>query len=617
MTYLAHVQPSHQIIPLDIVSPGGRGLNTVQAGQLMDQSYATEAFNAVIDAAGRLASRLGAATVTTTPVDPTTVTNETIATGDGTTVSFNGDFANINLVRSSITITAGAVTATDNGAGILSGTGVSGSINYNTGEFNLLYAVAPGNAVAIQATYEFTPIIRQIFEYNAGNQQYTKVVAWDGGISTNLIDPNLNSIAGTAPVTSGQWFFQNFNNKMIGFIAGQKPAVYTTGSGVLNTIVESQGVWPLSSGVGCCAFGRVWSVSQSDGQTMTYSGLLDETDVGSASAGQINMASVWSAGTDTITAIFAWNATLVVAGLKHIVMFTDGRGSLIGMDPTQAYVFDELIGTGVLSQWSVAAIGEADIVYLSQNGVQSLGRMTAERSNPTIDLTKFVRNTFLAQIANEALGGQQLQGTYNPIQGFYLINCPNSGTVWCLDQRRRYTDDTGNLCAIITTWQMTATAFLTDSANNTYIGRTAGEVTFYSGNVDQDNAYQFSYISPWMSFQQQGGPYVSTKLKMLKRFRAFVFTAGNDSNINVTWNTDFNPSPLATTINLSSTFIADSTYGVGEYGLAAYGGGGGLVTVSYDARARGQYYQFGIQMNVSSFFALQQLQATLKLGRVA
>src|SRR5271166_6403039 len=264
---LAQIPTSQQdIAPLDLVAPGFKGLNTVEAGMLIDPSYCTTAQNAVIDINGRLAARYGATPVTTTPV---------------------------------------------------------------TG----------------------TPSILSAFEYNGGQAiGFQQIVAWNGGISKNVVNPNMGSLVGTGTYTNGRWFFQNFNNRCIALQAGQTPLVYT-GSGTFNTIVASGGSTVPTGGIGCAAFGRMWIVN-TDLQTIGYSGLLDETDWSTTdgNAGQIDMHTIWSDGTDQVTAIFAWNASLVVCGTKHIVFFTDGRGSMLGMDPTQAYVFDMINGTGCVSQ---------------------------------------------------------------------------------------------------------------------------------------------------------------------------------------------------------------------------------------------------------------------------
>lgn len=613
MTSIARIPPSRQLVPLDIVAPGNKGLNTAQAGQLMDPSYAVVAQNAVIDTSGRLAARQGMQNQTTNPIANVAVVGEVIGTGNGTTITFSGTFAHQNIIAGSVTITAGAVVGTDSG-GRITGAGIlTGSLNYGTGVFAITYSAAVANATNITANYSYTPNIRTLFEFNAGAGVYQNIVAWDGGVAKSITNPGANSIAGTASTANGNWFFQNFNNKMIGFMAGQKPAVYSIAVPTLATIVESSGTWPLSSGVGCAAFGRVWSVSQSDNQTITYSDLLLEAAVGTAGAGQINMATIWSAGTDQVTAIFAFNASLVVCGTNHIVFFTDGRGSLLGLDPTQAYVFDILVGTGCLAQKTVQTMGESDVILLSSNGIQSLARLTQSRDNPTYDLSKYVRDTLINQINGEVLAN--LSSTYNPLTGFYLLALPVNDVIYCLDQRRRYPDDVGNVCSIVTTWAMNGNAMMTTHGYLTYIARTSGKVALYGGNTDEGVAFTFNWLSPWMSFAQQGGPSVSTKLKLMKRFEAIVFTGGNAS-LTMQWNTDFSSTPSQATFSLSN-IGNNSQYGLGQYGVAQYGGGAGTTIVKYDSRARGQYYQLGVSIAVSSAFALQQVQVAAKLGRTA
>jgi hypothetical protein len=286
---------------------------------------------------------------------------------------------------------------------------------------------------------------------------------------------------------------------------------------------------------------------------------------------------------------------------------------MIGMDPTQAYVFDAIMGTGCISQWSVAQIGETDVAYLSPNGVQSLSRMTLDRSNPTNTLSKFVRDALIGQMQAEVTAN--ITGTFNKLTGFYTLSFPVSTTVWCLDMRRRYLDDTQNLCSIVTTWTMTLTASATTTvAQNLLIARSAGTVAQYAGTSDQGSTYQFSYLSPWMSFAVQGGPQVSVHLKLLKRYEAIVFSGGT-STLNLTWNTDFGPS--ASTASLSLVSGVSSQYGIGQYGISQYGGGAGTFLMKYDSRARGQYFQLGANINVAGIFALQQLQVAVKLGRVA
>jgi hypothetical protein len=324
------------------------------------------------------------------------------------------------------------------------------------------------------------------------------------------------------------------------------------------------------------------------------------------------MNSIWTNGTDTVTAIFQFNAALVVCGLKHIVMFTDGRGSTLGLDPSQMYVFDVLTGTGCLSQWTVDYVGESDVVYLSPNGVQSLQRLLADRNNPTQDLTKYVRNTLLANVGNETYSN--ITGYYSPVNGFYLLTLPNSAVVYCLDLRRKYQDDVGNLCAVITTWNIKVYCVAGDHNYNVYFGGT-GKVCQYGGYSDYTGAvYSWAWQSPMMNFAQQTGG-ASTHLKMMKRFEAYVYTSGG-INVNLSWITDFGAKNGNASIGVTS-FGSPAQYGLAQFGVSQFGGGGQMTLVKYPARARGQYYQIGLSATVNGAFALQQVQLATKIGRVA
>ncbi len=86
------------------------------------------------------------------------ISGEVIGSGDGSTTSFSGTLANYPVVATTVTIgyTIGgtAYTATDDGAGNISGTDVSGTITYSTGAWSLTFTTAPDNATNITADYD-------------------------------------------------------------------------------------------------------------------------------------------------------------------------------------------------------------------------------------------------------------------------------------------------------------------------------------------------------------------------------------------------------------------------------------------------------------------------------
>lgn len=522
MPNLAHTLPTNQLQPIDLVSPGFRGLNFVQSGSLLSPAYATEALNAVLDPNGRLAAREGLTNLTTTPIDP---------------------------------------------------------------------------AVPVKTLY--------LFRREDGNTE--TILAYDGGISNDLADPEGNDISGAVDDSEGTWWFQNFNDKVIGFQAGLTPIVYD-GTGTFAEITESSGTAP-QGGIGLAAFGRIWGLD-SDLQTIKYSALLDETAWSGEDSGIIDMRNVWTDGTDVVTAIRAFNGALVVFGKRHIVFWTDGQGSELGVDPTQLYVVDTVTGAGTLSQWSVQPVGETDLLFLSRNGVQSIKRLINERSSPISTLTKYVRDELLIQL--QAENAENIRSTYNPLEGFYLLSFPATGQTWCVDQRRRYVDEDGSELSVITRWDIAPTALLTRDDNSLLMALNDGEVGRYLGDTDDGEPISFKYQSPWLDL----GEDLANRLKILKRLGAILFVR-NETVITFKWNVDFDDG--FNFIQRTVRGDAAAEWGVAEWGDAEWSGGIALRILKVPARkgGRGQYFRIGIEAVVNGEFAMQQAELFTKIGRLA
>lgn len=83
--------------------------------------------------------------------------SDTLTAGDGATVTFNDVLTSLPIVPGSLTVTAGGITGTDDGSGNISGTGVSGAIDYTTGALNVTYTTAPASGTARTATHRNGP----------------------------------------------------------------------------------------------------------------------------------------------------------------------------------------------------------------------------------------------------------------------------------------------------------------------------------------------------------------------------------------------------------------------------------------------------------------------------
>lgn len=72
-----------------------------------------------------------------------------VGTGDGSTVTFNATFTRLPIRPGTVRVTAGAVSGIDDGAGVITGTGITGSVNYSTGAVSVTFTVAPANTVPV------------------------------------------------------------------------------------------------------------------------------------------------------------------------------------------------------------------------------------------------------------------------------------------------------------------------------------------------------------------------------------------------------------------------------------------------------------------------------------
>lgn len=83
------------------------------------------------------------------------IDGESVGTGDASTKTFSTTLGYTPVRPKSIMITAGTVLAADNGEGAISGTGVTGTIDYATGAISLTFTDAPALDAAVSCEYRY------------------------------------------------------------------------------------------------------------------------------------------------------------------------------------------------------------------------------------------------------------------------------------------------------------------------------------------------------------------------------------------------------------------------------------------------------------------------------
>lgn len=418
-------------------------------------------------------------------------------------------------------------------------------------------------------------------------------------------------VTGTAAFTDGNWQWVNFADKLVGIQDGEQPIVYsgTTFSHISDSSNEPTG------GAGVSFAGRLW-IADTDGFTLKYCGLLDETDWSSADAGSLNLQNVWK-GTDTIQAVVAHNGALVIFGRHNVIFVADSAGSALGIDPANAYVFDVVEGIGCVARDSVQGV-DGDIWFLSDSGLVSLGRLIQEKSNPINNLSKNVHDELMMDFNDSSFDKSRLRSVYSPRNRFYLLSLPKEsssglgdelGKTYIFDTRVRLEDGS---VRCLGTWTGLVPTVLIDRNNRDLLSANisnTGELFKYAGQTDDGASYSFEYRSGWSDL---GAPGI---LKILKRFSG-VFFADFTTTVNFTWAWDFSNN-FSTRTKTFASGGAGAEWGVAEWGIGEFSGGVGLREGKTVPDGTGEYIKWGIQSDIEGQqLSVQQLELFAKLGRL-
>lgn len=448
------------------------------------------------------------------------------------------------------------------------------------------------NATAITGE----PDVVQVHEYVKSNGDVEFITATAGGLWSG--SSTVTSKVGTLTPTAGNWKFVNFNGKVLGWQASHTPIVYN-GTGDFAEISAVSGTLP-DGNTALAAFGRVWAVDD-DKQTIRYCALLDETRWATADGGGvIDMRSVWTRGTDEVVGIIAYGSSLVVFGKRHIVIWTDGSGSELGLSPTSIYVGMVIENVGLVTRDAVALVGETDVVFWSSNGVRSLRRTLQEQATPVNEIAGANRDFLADYLSVGSLSA--VRCVYSPKDGFVLLIHPS--ITFCFDMRQPLPDGGFRM----TTWTLAPKAACATISEEIFFGFEDGVLGKYAGYTDNGAAYQWKYESGWMLLAP------AEQLKMLKRLKAFVFSPA-DRTITFKWWTDWKSNVKIALVDVEGE---GDEWNVDEWSLMEWSGGVAFHEIFVPLSHTGQYVKIGMQASIKGRpIAVHHLTLYTKPGRIA
>ena len=270
--------------------------------------------------------------------------------------------------------------------------------------------------------------------------------------------------------------------------------------------------------------------------------------------------------------------------------------------PSSMILSDVITGIGCIARDSVQAIG-TDLIFLSDSGLRSLGRVIQEKSNPIGNVSRNVRDTMMLAVNNET---NNIKSVYSPEESFYLLFLPTSLEVYVFDMRGTLED--GSYRATI--WSGITVLSGARLADGTlYLGNAKG-INEYDEFLDDTDTYIMKYFTNPMSF---GDP---SRIKMLKEI-SFTVIGGSGSQVVGNWAYDYTEGYSKQAFTVATSLIAE--YGVSEYNVASSEYSATIVidVARVKATGSGKVATIGIEATINGgALSIQELNTEALLGRL-
>ena len=530
------------LITGSIQAPGFSGLDIQDASVQLTSGYALEAFNCVIDKYGRIGARKGWTKVNTTAISssPAVKTVFEFVKSDGNVVF---SCAGNKVYTGTTTLTAA----------------INGTVVDAAGTGTTAITVTDDN-------WQIAPM-----PYNHGGNTSAHAIFAQGSHPLLVY----HKLGNSSHNHTGSYGFQRIGD------IGTLPAGYS--------------VTTFTPNCAMTAYGRLWVANiTNDQQTVYFSDLQDPANFTTGTSGYLDISTVIPTG-DGIVALAAHNGFFIIFCKRSIIIYANPK------DPATMTLQDVIKGVGCIARDSVVSVFGSDIMFLSETGVQSLGRLIQEKSMPLRDVSKNVRDDLIANVATETL--TNIKAVYYATDAVYLLALPSVGFTYCFDTRGVLE----NGAARTTIWKnINPRSFCVLENRDLYIG-TTGYIGKYNGYQDNGSSYRWSYYTNYFDFEQP------TAIKILKKL-GLVVIGGGSQVIAIKWGFDYTNNYNSSTIVLDPIAVAE--YGIAEYGIAEYANGIALDTLKFNASGSGRVLQIGFESDINgSPLSVQKVDIAIKTGK--
>ena len=447
-----------------------------------------------------------------------------------------------------------------------------------------------------------------------------KVVFATGNNKIFKLDPNNNNaltdledVQSPFTINGNNWKIISFNNHTYFYQRGHEPLIYTdTGATTgLNkhSDYDATQTPPFANEV-IGAYGRLWAADVSGNtKTVYWSDTLQGHKWSGGTAGSLNLTTVFPTGHDEVVALAAHNGFLVIFCKRSIIIYSGAES------PATMQLADTIEGVGCIARDSVQNTG-TDILFLSEDGVRSLGRTIQEKSMPMRDISNNVRGELMDTVRQQT---KPVKSVYDADAGIYLLTLPDSQTVYCFDMTKTLPDGANR----VTTWSgINPLCFALLQEGGFYIGRKNG-VFKYEGYLDDGESYTMLYYSNPLNFGN------STNLKFLKKFNITVI--GNVSaQTTLAWGYDYNNEFNKKIFSTEQANTAVAEFNIAKFGrkedllvpepdyvASLYTIGTDIQRPTINTNGSGSVVTIGIESTINGApYSIQQIDVHALLGRL-
>ena len=525
-----------------IAAPGFFGLNTQESGITLESGFALQATNCVIDKFGRLGARKG-----------WTFLDESTGVGlqgmhrfvDIDATEYFGAWSDTNFYIYS--------------AGTLTAVTYSGSQTITEGNWQ---AVTLNDAAYLfQAGYEplfFDTVSGEVKDMS--DALSTATVTITSNSTTATVTHTSHGFTSGNPVTISGANEAVFNGTFTVTVTGTNTYTYTMPSSNSNNPATGTitAAWyhdvPPEANVALSAYGRIWAASTATNKTTLYwSNLLDGTDWDGGTAGRLDISGILVYGNDEIIALGAHNGFLIVFCKNNIIIFGDSDTAQTYLDPTTLQLVEVINGVGCIARDSLQNTG-TDILFLSDSGLMSLGRVIQEKSTPMRDLSRNVRDDLVQLIESETPAN--IKSAYSATNAFYLLAFPTTKQVYCFDMRGPLQDGS----ARVTIWNNMEFTDWLGFDGEIYMTHADG-LARYAGYQDNGESYRMVYFTNYFDL---GAP---SQTKILKRLSMTVIGAtGQDFVVKSGFDYNDQYNSYGLTVKTATTY----NYNLDNYGVTGH-----------------------------------------------